>query len=124
MDFWSAVKSVFGQYATFNGRACRSEYWFFHLFNAIVIAVLRTIDYTMLDLEVLAGIWSLLTLIPMLALNVRRLHDIDRSGWWFLLVFVPVIGWVILLIWACTQGTAGPNRFGADPLPSAIPAHA
>jgi uncharacterized membrane protein YhaH (DUF805 family) len=124
MDFWSAVKSVFGQYATFTGRACRSEYWYFTLFNAIVIFVVDMIDHFLLDTGLLAGIWSLVTLIPVLAVGVRRLHDIDRSGWWYLLVFVPIIGWVVLLIWACTRGTLGPNRFGSDPLPAAGPAYA
>jgi len=54
--------------------------------------------------------------LPGLALAIRRLHDLDRSGWWFLLVFIPVIGAIILIIWACTKGTDGPNRFGPDRL--------
>jgi uncharacterized membrane protein YhaH (DUF805 family) len=62
---------------------------------------------------------SLALLLPSLAVAVRRLHDIDRTGWWILLWFIPIIGWIILIIWHCTAGTPGPNRFGQDPLAGA-----
>jgi uncharacterized membrane protein YhaH (DUF805 family) len=60
--------------------------------------------------------------IPSIAVGVRRLHDIDRSGWWWLLWFVPIVGWIIMLIWVCSGGTAGMNRFGRDPLGAAAAA--
>lgn len=119
MDFWSAVKSVFGKYVTFKGRSCRSEYWYFYLFYAIVSVIAQVVDKAILgsDIGIIGLIWGIATLLPILAVGVRRLHDIDHSGWWLLLGFVPIIGWIVLLIWACTRGTAGPNRFGENPLP-------
>jgi uncharacterized membrane protein YhaH (DUF805 family) len=119
MDFWSAVKSVFSQYATFGGRALRSEFWYFVLFNVIVSLVLSLIDAAIFgsDLEVFSGIWGLATIVPSVAVAARRLHDIDRSGWWQLIALIPIIGWIIALIWYCRAGTDGANRFGPDPLP-------
>ncbi len=118
MDFWSAVKSVFGKYATFKGRACRSEYWYFYLFDIIVFLIAGIVDLTIFgpDVELVSSVWGLATLIPIIAVGVRRLHDIDRTGWWLLLSFIPLIGWIILIVWFCTRGTAGSNRFGNDPL--------
>jgi uncharacterized membrane protein YhaH (DUF805 family) len=54
------------------------------------------------------------TLLPNLAASVRRLHDLDRSGWWYLILFLPVIGWILFLVWTCTRGTRGPNRYGPE----------
>ncbi|HET7384403.1 MAG TPA: DUF805 domain-containing protein [Pseudolabrys sp.] len=118
MDFWSAVKSVFGKYATFRGRACRSEYWYFYLFDMIVLLIAGIVDLAIFgsDVSVVGSIWALATLIPVIAVGVRRLHDIDRTGWWLLLSFVPLIGWIILLVWFCTRGTTSANRFGNNPL--------
>jgi uncharacterized membrane protein YhaH (DUF805 family) len=62
---------------------------------------------------------NLALFLPSLAVSVRRLHDLDRSGWWILLVFVILIGWIVLIVWNCTKGTPGPNRFGPDPLAGA-----
>ncbi len=114
-----AVKSVFGKYATFQGRACRSEYWYFYLFDVIVFLIAGIVDLAIFgyDVNVVSSIWALATFIPAIAVAVRRLHDIDRTGWWLLLHFVPLIGLIILLVWFCTRGTAGPNRFGENPLP-------
>ncbi len=64
----------------------------------------------------LSSVFSLATLLPGLAVGARRLHDIDKSAWWLLLCFVPVIGWILLLVWAVFEGTKGDNRFGPDPL--------
>jgi len=118
MDFVTAVKTCFSKFATFEGRAARSEYWFFALFLALASAVLTVVDIA-LGIEVLSLIFSLITLIPSIAVSVRRLHDTNRSGWWYLLIFIPLIGLIVLLIWFCTRGTAGPNRFGEDPLGAA-----
>jgi len=62
------------------------------------------------------GIASLATFLPSLAVGIRRLHDRDQTGWWILLGLIPVIGWIILIVWFCMRGTVGPNRFGPDPL--------
>lgn len=118
MGFGKAVSSVFGKYATFSGRAQRSEYWWFVLFYIIVIFVLSFIDGIMGNTEVPYLGWGaiLLMFLPLLALSVRRLHDLDKSGWWYLLLCVPIVGVFFLVFWFTARGTEGENRFGADPL--------
>ena len=124
MGFADAVRSAFNKYATFEGRAARSEYWWFGLFVVVVSVVLGYIDagifhttYAMGGSQagILSGIFSLAVLLPSIAVAVRRLHDADRSGWW-LLIGLTGIGALVLLYWYVTRGTVGPNAFGADPL--------
>ncbi len=154
------------RYADFNGRSTRREFWMWVLFLIIVSIVLSILD-GMLGLGghnsfgstnlngqgvtgysygaatrggILTGLFSLAVLVPNLAVSVRRLHDIDRSGWWILMPLAPyalaallflglqsfiiggvmallvVVAVVVMLVWYCTRGTAGPNRFGPDPL--------
>jgi uncharacterized membrane protein YhaH (DUF805 family) len=117
MGFGEAVGSCLSKYATFTGRAPRSEYWYFVLFQAVVGVVAAAISRA-IDLNLVSTLVELLLFLPSLAVGIRRLHDIDRSGWWTLLGFVPFIGWIMLIIWACTKGSLGPNRFGPDPLPT------
>lgn len=121
MDFITAVKTGFGKFATFEGRARRSEYWFFTLFLVLASTVLSIIDATT-GIGVLSLIFSLVTLIPAIAVAVRRLHDTNRSGWWYLLFLVPLVGAIVLIIWFCGQGTEGENRFGANPVETNVPA--
>jgi uncharacterized membrane protein YhaH (DUF805 family) len=118
MNMIEAVKAVFSKYATFEGRARRSEYWWFVLFNIIVSIVLAIITPGEHGMGggLLNTIWSLATLLPAIAVGARRLHDIDRSGWWLLIGFIPVIGAIVLIVFFATKGTLGPNRFGNDPL--------
>lgn len=123
MDFIAASKEGFIRYFDFRTRSSRSEYWWFTLFVILVSIVAAIIDMTLFSVDAdgdgPAGIiWSLATIIPGIALAVRRLHDINRSGWWYLLIFAIIIGWIVLLIWFCTEGTDGSNRFGEDPLGS------
>ncbi|MDO8296647.1 MAG: DUF805 domain-containing protein [Caulobacter sp.] len=108
------------KYADFQGRARRSEYWLFVLFQIIVYiiaAVLGAIagggDSGAVNL--LVGVVSLGLLLPSLAVSVRRLHDIDRTGWWVLIGLIPLIGGIVLFIFSLLDGTAGRNRFGPDP---------
>lgn len=124
MDFWSAVKSCFAKYATFRGRAPRSEYWYFTLFCVLLSIAASFLDAALFHQQsgALSGIEALVTILPSLAVSVRRLHDVDKSGWWLLMIFVPILGWILLLVWNCTRGMTGVNRFGDDPLPAAIPA--
>lgn len=123
---------VLKQYVDFSGRARRREYWMFFLVNLVVLIVLSLVD-TMLgtggwrstagggsfsaagSLGLLSGLYSLAVLLPTIAVAVRRLHDTDRSGWWFLIGFVPIVGGIVLLIFYVLEGTRGPNRFGPDP---------
>lgn len=134
MNMIGAVKSVFSNYATFSGRARRAEYWWFLLFVLISIFVLSYIDSAVLgfgsaettvgdgsvsfsaDAGPLAAIFILATLLPGLAVSVRRLHDTDRRGWWLLIGIIPLIGSLLLLWFYASKGTVGTNRFGPDPL--------
>ena len=67
-------------------------------------------------LGVVGGMWTLAILLPSLAVAIRRLHDINKVGWWYLIIFIPLIGAIILIVWACRKGDASDNRFGPDPL--------
>ncbi len=104
---------VWKKYAVFSGRAHRTEYWMFALFNFIIAFVLGILEgilgiATDTDQSVLATIYQLAILIPSIAVGVRRMHDIDRSGWWLL---VPIVN----LVFSITKGTEGENRFGPAP---------
>jgi uncharacterized membrane protein YhaH (DUF805 family) len=118
MGFDDAVKLGFANYVNFSGRACRSEYWYWFLFTIIAGLASGLIDRWIVGPPIIGTIFGLATFLPGLAVSVRRLHDVDRSGWWILLDLIPVVGWIILIIWFCTKGTDGPNRFGADRLTS------
>jgi uncharacterized membrane protein YhaH (DUF805 family) len=111
MSFGQAVSTCFGNYATFSGRAVRSEYWYWALFLSIFGLILGVIDL-MLPYRILLTVFNLATVLPGLAVTVRRLHDTDRSGWWWFIAFIPLIGTILLFVWLCTRGTPGPNRFG------------
>ena len=129
MSMMQAVKSVFGKYANFRGRARRKEYWLFYLFNLLLYIVLSVLigvlggDAMMNDGEFggaavlmgLMGLYSLVCILPGLAVSCRRLHDSGRSGAYLLFVFVPVVGFIFLLIWLIQDGTPGENVYGPDP---------
>lgn len=114
MDFTQAVSTGFAKYVEFGGRASRSEYWYWTLF-AVLVTVIGNIIDGVLGINAVSMIVGLGLLLPGLAVSARRLHDIDRTFWWVLLAFT-VIGTLVLIYWACLRGTAGPNRFGPDPL--------
>lgn len=106
---------VLKQYADFDGRARRTEYWMFILFNIIFSAAAGLFD-NMLGLTVgLSGLYSLAILIPSIAVGVRRLHDIGKSGWMLLVALIPLIGWIWLIILLATEGTPGVNEYGINP---------
>lgn len=114
MSIEEAVRSVLSQYATFSGRARRSEFWLWVLALLIVSLLVGVADNLLGlgDAQPLSIVFSLAILVPNLAVSVRRLHDTDRSGWWLLLTLIPLLG-QLALIWFWTRpGTAGPNRFG------------
>ena len=101
----------------FDGRARRKEYWFFYLFSLLALLGFSIIDSILFNgNHVLYVVYSLCSLLPSFAVRVRRLHDLDKSGWWWLIALIPLVGWLVLLVWDCTEGTNGPNRFGPDPL--------
>ncbi|MDR0240035.1 MAG: DUF805 domain-containing protein [Burkholderia sp.] len=125
MGFSEAVRTVLNKYATFEGRARRAEYWYFTLLSVILSIAAQIIgaggrDGGLITLLLLGIIClaSLALLIPGIAVSVRRLHDTGRSGWFLLIALIPIVGGILLLVWMCSRGTAGPNRFGADPIPA------
>lgn len=117
--FMGAVKTCFSKYATFQGRARRPEFWWFALFTFIGSMAASFLDMAIFgahsEAGLLSAVFSLAVLIPSLAVGVRRLHDTDRVGWWYLMVFIPLIGFIVLLIFFIQRGTEGPNRFGPEP---------
>ena len=118
MDFIQAVSHCFHNYVSGAGRAARSEYWYFALFSVISSIGAAIIDAALFPLNdngPLGMVVSLALFLPSIAVGVRRLHDLDRTGWW-MLVSLTGIGIILLLIWGCLRGTPGPNRFGLDPL--------
>ena len=121
VGFGEAISQGFRNYATFSGRATRAENWWWVLFTllaGIMLAVVDIVTRTMGmfgDLGLLGQLFELAVLVPSLALGARRLHDINRTGWWLLLLFVIVIGWIVLIMWAIKQGNKGPNKYGPDP---------
>ena len=111
---------VYANYANFRGRASRSEYWYFILFYLIVFFILAFIDgiivlYSMNGIGLLSGIFALASFIPMLALLIRRIHDTGNTGWWWLISFVPVIGFFVILFFALKDSEEGTNEYGANP---------
>jgi uncharacterized membrane protein YhaH (DUF805 family) len=122
MDFVEAIKSGFRNYVTFKGRAARSEYWYWTLFVVLVTLAGEIADNAFFEgpsSGLFAPLISLGLFLPGLAVSVRRLHDLDRTGWWLLLIFT-IVGIILLLIWSCIKGTKGPNSFAPDPLEAEI----
>src|SRR5215212_6795304 len=109
------------KYAVFSGRSRRKEYWYFVLFVIIISTALNIIDGLIGAYEGTAGVgllsslFSLAILIPSIAVTVRRLHDIDRTGWWVLISLVPLVGWIVLLVFHIQDSTPGTNRYGPNP---------
>lgn len=125
MKMMDAVKHVFSNFATFSGRARRSEYWYFFLFSTIVTSLLGVFSKQvpveisgqvfMIQENKLLSLYQLIVFLPTLAVVIRRFHDVGKSGWnyfWFLL---PIIGWIMILVWLCRDSERGANRFGPDP---------
>ncbi|WP_211271277.1 DUF805 domain-containing protein [Moraxella pluranimalium] len=118
-----AVQTVTKNYANFNGRVRRKEYWgtmLVYMIVAVILSMLMNItfwisEYLSYFFVLVASIFYLAMIVPIIALTVRRLHDVDKSGWWYFISLVPLIGGIWLLILLCTEGTRGENQFGADP---------
>lgn len=117
MGFGEAVQSVFSKYATFSGRARRSEYWYFVLLQVIVTAVLNGL-YSATEsvaFSTILVLFDLALLVPSLAVCWRRLHDIGRSGAYYFFVLIPLVGWILLLVWMCQDSQPGANQYGPSP---------
>ena len=118
MDFTKAVETGFAKYVNFEDRTSRSEFWWWILFLFIVVLIANMLDARIYgEREALfTGVLNLILFLPNLAISVRRLHDLDKSGWWVLINLIPIIGFLIYIFWAVQKGTNGPNRFGPDPV--------
>lgn len=131
MNFVQAIKSGYQGYVKFSGRSSRSEFWYWTLFQIVVSIIISFVEgggHTdvaggMVNANYQAGpialVWSLANLLPGIAVSIRRMHDIDRSGWWLFIACIPLVGWIILIVWDCKEGTAGANRFGPASMASA-----
>ena len=121
------LDTVKNRYADFKGRATRSDYWYFILFSVIISIVLTLIDtYAVNPLlgmtpeeaakgGILSVVFALAMLFPQIGVGVRRLHDIGKSGWWYLIILIPILGVLVLLFFFVTDSQAGENKYGANP---------
>lgn len=118
MSGFDYFKKVYANYVNFYGRARRKEYWYFMLFYNIFIILLTILDVLVFGMEGIApfnNLFLLASILPSLAVGARRLHDIDKSGWWQLIALIPIIGAIVLIVFFVTDGNSGSNRFGDDP---------
>ena len=111
----TAIKHNFKNYFVISGRASRSEYWWFYLFLVVMITASNFIDF-FVGFPIFALSTILIFLSPFICVSIRRLHDVNKSGWWYLIVLVPFIGPLYILYLFVIKGTDGDNDFGADPL--------
>jgi uncharacterized membrane protein YhaH (DUF805 family) len=116
INYWKKV--VLENYLSFDGRARRAEFWWYALANLIISFVLSIIDsalgWGVGFTGVLSGIYALAVLLPGIGVAIRRLHDTDKSGWWLLLVLIPIVGAIVLIVFWATDGAPGTNQYGAS----------
>jgi len=126
MDFQTALRSFWKRYRDFRGRSRRSEYWFIQLFLVVTNFSVAIIDLALMGWDVdrfianggggIVGlVWILVTIVPALAVLVRRLHDTGKSGWWGLVGLLPLVGAIVLLVFTVTDSSPGENKFGISP---------
>jgi uncharacterized membrane protein YhaH (DUF805 family) len=115
VTFGEAVKSGFDHYVKFAGRASRPAYWWWFLFAILVAIVATGIDAAIGTFGVISGLAELALLLPGLSVAIRRLHDTNRTGWWILIGLIPLIGFIVLLIFYLQEGDAGENDYGPPP---------
>ncbi|MEX2445954.1 MAG: DUF805 domain-containing protein [Dehalococcoidia bacterium] len=115
MSFADAVRSGLNNYANFSGRAMRSEYWFWVLFVLIVSLIANFVDSVLGGSGFIAVLVSLALLVPNIAVGVRRLHDINKTGWNVLWGLIPILGWIYLIYLAVQPSNPGSNNYGPEP---------
>jgi uncharacterized membrane protein YhaH (DUF805 family) len=126
MSFTAALASFWSKYATFTGRSRRSEYWFIQLFLVITNLVAAVVDLYLMEWDfdrfianggggIVGLVWIAVTLVPTLAVLVRRLHDTGRTGWWALFILLPIVGAIVLLVITVIDSDAGANAYGPSP---------
>ena len=112
----AVIRAIKDNYCNFNGRASRSEYWWYCLFAVILGVVISVLfSFSQTAVSVVSGIVNLALLLPSLGLCVRRLHDVGKSGWWIFLAFIPVIGAIVLIIWFCQPRQPQTTAYGPGP---------
>ena len=112
MNYWlGCIK----KYAEFSGRARRKEYWMFVLFNMLIVLGIQIIEAVLGTGRMLGGLYSLAVLLPGWAVFTRRMHDIGKSGWWWLIALIPLVGSIVLLVFACKDSEPGDNAYGPNP---------
>ncbi len=115
MTFAEAVRSGFDHYVKFDGRASRPAFWWWFLFGILVGIGATIIDAIIGSFGVVSGLAALALLLPNLSVAIRRLHDTDHTGWWVLIGLIPIIGFIVLLIFYLRQSDPGENRYGPPP---------
>ncbi|MEZ0330851.1 MAG: DUF805 domain-containing protein [Methylophilaceae bacterium] len=110
MTFGESIKTCFGKYADFTGRASRSEYWWFFLFAFLVNLALSAVS------ETVGLLFSLALILPSFAVGARRLHDTNRSGWWQLIYIIPLIGLIVMIVFLVKEGETTDNQYGEPPI--------
>ena len=111
---------VLKKYAVFTGRARRTEYWMFALINFIIALAIGIVEGILGGPGVIGLLYGLAVLIPAIAVSVRRLHDTGRSGLWLLISFVPLVGFIVLLVFMVQDSDAGQNQYGMNPKEATI----
>ncbi len=126
MNFTAAIRSFWSRFADFKGRSRRSEYWYVQLFLVVTNLAVAGIDLALMDGDVdrfianggggIVGlIWVFATIVPALAVLIRRLHDTGKTGWWALVGFIPFVGAIVLLVFTVTDSSPGENKYGTSP---------
>ena len=114
MSFTEAIRDAFSKYATFSGRSSRSAYWWFYLFNILILIAALLVDLALGTSGIIYGLVGLGLLLPNLAVAARRLHDSGHSAWWLLIGILPLIGAIVLLVFTL-QRSEPPNQWGTGP---------
>ncbi len=126
MNFTAAIRSFWSRFADFKGRSRRSEYWYVQVFLVVTNLAVAGIDLALMDGDVdrfianggggIVGlIWIFATIVPALAVLIRRLHDTGKTGWWALVGFIPFVGAIVLLVFTVTDSSPGENKYGTSP---------
>lgn len=126
MNFTAAIRSFWSRFADFKGRSRRSEYWYVQVFLVVTNLAVAGIDLALMDGDVdrfianggggIVGlIWIFATIVPALAVLIRRLHDTGKTGWWALVGFIPLVGAIVLLVFTVTDSSPGENKYGTSP---------
>ena len=111
MNFLESIKTCYKKFFDFTGRASKSEYWWFQLYNITIYTLMFVFEG---DLVLLFSLLTIANIIPGAAAGVRRIHDINKSGWWILLISIPIVGFYVLFL-LISEGSKGKNRFGSKP---------